>query len=205
MPPNTAPPLGFRRLFEPSRPGPAFDRFVTAMRRLQDAAIEADPGSDEVWSAAAGHAEAAADALAPHAAPGGLGLASRVHDVPGLGSVLLPPWNITDMTDGVVTMHGTFNRFYLGGNNAVHGGAVALLFDWLFGLVAYAGGRSVSRTAFLRVDYRRVTPIDTPLGVRGRVIGTDGRKAFVSAELFDGDEVIAEATGLMVALRDGQP
>ncbi len=36
-------------------PGPGFGRFVTAMRRLQDLAVSADPG-DDVWDDAAGHA-----------------------------------------------------------------------------------------------------------------------------------------------------
>jgi hypothetical protein len=42
--------------------------------------------------------------------------------------------------------------------------------------------------------------------VRGRVTGTAGRKAFVSAELVDADgALLAEANGLMVQLLPGQP
>ena len=37
-------------------PGPGFGRFVSAMRRLQDLAVSADPG-DEVWKDAADRAE----------------------------------------------------------------------------------------------------------------------------------------------------
>lgn len=52
-----------------------------------------------------------------------------------------------------------------------------------------------SRTAFLHVDYRRITPIDVPLIVRGRVTNTEGRKAFVCAELFDSDETLLAEGG----------
>jgi acyl-coenzyme A thioesterase PaaI-like protein len=103
-------------------------------------------------------------------------------------------------------MTGYFSRFHVGGNHAVHGGVLPLLFDHMFGMISHAAGRPISRTAFLHVDYRKVTPIDAPLLVRGRVTGAEGRKAFVSAELVDGDDaVLAEANGLMVRLLPGQP
>jgi acyl-coenzyme A thioesterase PaaI-like protein len=106
-------------------------------------------------------------------------------------------------------MTGHFTRFHVGGNHAVHGGVLPLLFDHMFGMISHAANRPISRTAFLHVDYRNVTPIDVPLLVRGRVTGIEGRKAFVSAELIDAresrDTVLAEGTGLMVRLLPGQP
>ena len=56
-----------------------------------------------------------------------------------------------------------FSRYHVGGNYAVHGGVLPLLFDSVFGMVIHAAGRPISRTGFLHVDYRKVTPIDTPL------------------------------------------
>jgi acyl-coenzyme A thioesterase PaaI-like protein len=107
--------------------------------------------------------------------------------------------------DGV-EMRGYFSRFYVGGNSAVHGGVLPLLFDQLCGMVVHAAGRPISRTAFLHVDYRNVTPINTPLIVRGRVTRTEGRKAFISAELTDEDgKLLAESNALMVRLLPGQP
>ena len=103
-------------------------------------------------------------------------------------------------------MRGQFSRYYVGGNSAVHGGVLPLLFDWLFGMVVHASNRPISRTAFLNVDYRKVTPINQPLVVRGRVDSTEGRKAFVSGELTDADDaLLAEGRGLMVRLLPGQP
>ena len=84
-------------------------------------------------------------------------------------------------------MHVQFSRFHVGGNYAVHGGVLPLLFDSVFGMVIHGAGRPISRTGFLHVDYRKVTPIDTPLTARGWIRETEGRKAFVNAELRDPD------------------
>ena len=142
----------------------------------------------------------------PSEAPEGLPPAGRSHKLPGMGSLLMPPWMLTRYKPDGVEMRGHFSRYYVGGNSAVHGGVLPLLFDWLFGMVVHASNRPISRTAFLHVDYRKVTPINQSLVVRGRVDSTEGRKAFVSAELTDGDgKLLAEARGLMVRLLPDQP
>ena len=191
--------------YGPASPGPGFGRFVAAMRRLQDLAVSADP-DDGVWDDAADRAAALAALLGPFEAGEGKAPAGRTPDLPGMGSLLLPPWTLTRYAPDGVEMTGWFTRFHVGGNHAVHGGVLPLLFDHMFGMISHAAGRPISRTAFLHVDYRKVTPIDTPLAVRGRVTRTAGRKAFVSAELVDGDDtMLAEGNGLMVRLLPGQP
>jgi acyl-CoA thioesterase FadM len=73
-------------------------------------------------------------------------------------------------------------------------------------MVIHATGRPISRTGFLHVDYRKVTPIDTELSVRGWVRETQGRKSFVNAEMRNpAGELTAEAHGLMIQLLPGQP
>jgi acyl-coenzyme A thioesterase PaaI-like protein len=194
--------------YGPASPGPGFGRFVATMRRLQDLAIAADPG-DDVWDEAADRAAALADLLDPFEADEGRAPAGRSPDLPGMGSLLLPPWTLTKYAPDGVEMTGYFSRFHVGGNSAVHGGVLPLLFDHTFGMVSHAAGRPISRTAFLHVDYRNVTPIDAQLSVRGRVTSIEGRKAFVSAELVDargpGETLLAECQGLMVRLLPGQP
>ncbi|MGD1280842.1 PaaI family thioesterase [Mycobacterium seoulense] len=191
--------------YGPASPGPGFGRFVAAMRALQDLAASADPG-DDVWDDAADRAADLVQLLAPFQAEEGKAPAGRTPDLPGMGSLLLPPWTLTRYAPDGVEMTGYFSRFHVGGNHAVHGGVLPLLFDHMFGMVSHAAGRPISRTAFLHVDYRKVTPIDAPLVVRGRVTRTEGRKAFVAAELLDGGHaVLAEANGLMVRLLPGQP
>ena len=118
----------------------------------------------------------------------------------------MPPWHVIKFEAEGVELSVQFSRFHVGGNQAVHGGVLPLLFDSVFGMVIHATGRPISRTAFLHVDYRRVTPIDTALTVRGWLREAEGRKAFVNAELLDAEgNVLAESNGLMVRLLPGQP
>jgi acyl-coenzyme A thioesterase PaaI-like protein len=195
---------GFPR-YEPAEPGPGFARFVTAMRRLQDLAVSTDPHPD-MWDDAAERAEELVKLLDPYQAQEGVAPAGRVPSLPGMGSLLMPPWTMTKFDPEGVEMRGQFSRYYVGGNMAVHGGVIPLVFDWLCGMVVHAANRPISRTAFLHVDYRKVTPIDTPLLARGRVDSTEGRKAFISGELVDQDgALLAEVHALMVRLLPGQP
>jgi acyl-coenzyme A thioesterase PaaI-like protein len=192
-------------VFEVADPGPGFGRFVTAMRRAQDLAVSANPDGD-TWDEAADRVEELVKLLAPYEAAEGVGPANRVPALPGAGSLLMPPWTVGKFDPDGVELHVEFSRYYVGGNYAVHGGVLPLLFDSVFGMVIHAAGRPISRTAFLHVDYRKVTPIDTVLTARGRIREAEGRKAFVNAELRDvGGNLLAEANGLMVRLLPGQP
>lgn len=192
-------------LFEPAQPGPGFGRFLASTRRLQDLAVSVNPDPD-TWVQAADRVEALVDLLEPFVAGEGVGPANRVVELPGAGSLLMPPCHVTSFKPEGVEVSVQFSRFHVGGNAAVHGGVLPLLFDSIFGMVIHAAGRPISRTAFLHVDYRKVTPIDTPLTARGWIRESEGRKAFVNAELRDaGDNLLAEANGLMVLLLAGQP
>ncbi|OBI43685.1 thioesterase [Mycobacterium kyorinense] len=195
---------GFPR-YEAADPGPGFARFVTAMRRLQDLAVSTDP-DDDTWDSAAERAEELVKLLDPFQAPEGVAPAGRVPSMPGMGSLLMPPWTMSKFDPDGVEMRGQFSRYYVGGNSAVHGGVLPLIFDHVCGMVVHAASRPISRTAFLKVDYRKVTPIDTPLIVRARIDSTEGRKAFISGELVDSeDTLLAEVHALMVRLLPGQP
>lgn len=191
--------------FQAAEPGPGFGRFLEAMRRAQDLAVSADPDSD-TWDKAADQAEALVKLLDPFEAPEGVGPANRVPTLPGSGSLLMPPYKVHKFDDEAVELTVTFTRYHVGGNNAVHGGVLPLMFDSMFGMVIHASGRPISRTGFLHVDYRKVTPIDTPLTMRGWLREAQGRKGFVNAELRDPDgNLLAEANGLMIRLLPGQP
>lgn len=192
-------------LFEAAEPGPGFGPFLTAMRRLQDLAVSADPDSD-TWVQAAKRVDDLVALLEPFGAAEGVGPAGRVPDLPGGGSLLMAPFAVRKFEPDGVELTVQFSRFHVGGNHAVHGGVLPLLFDSVFGMVIHAAGRPISRTGFLHVDYRKVTPIDTQLTARGWIRETEGRKAFVNAELRDPDgALLAEANGLMIRLLPGQP
>ncbi|MCV7172231.1 PaaI family thioesterase [Mycobacterium manitobense] len=191
--------------FERADPGPGFARFLTAMRRAQDLAVSAAPDS-ETWEKAAEHVEALVELLDPFEAAEGVGPANRVPELPGAGSLLMAPYRVTKFDAEAVELTVQFSRFHVGGNYAVHGGVLPLMFDSVFGMVIHATGRPISRTGFLHVDYRKVTPIDTTLTVRGWVREAQGRKSFVNAEMRDPEgNLLAEANGLMIRLLPGQP
>lgn len=192
-------------VFEPADPGPGFGRFLTAMRRAQDLAVSADPDG-ATWEQAADRVEDLVALLEPFRADEGVGPANRVPSLPGAGSLLMPPWHVTKFEADGVELSVQFSRYHVGGNHAVHGGVLPLLFDSIFGMVIHAAGRPISRTAYLHVEYRKVTPIDTPLIARGWIRESEGRKAFVNAELRDSEEnLLAESNGLMIRLLPGQP
>lgn len=192
-------------VFEAADPGPGFGRFLTAMRRAQDLAVSVNPDR-ATWDEAADRVEDLVKLLDPYRAAEGEGPANRVPSLPGAGSLLMPPWQVVKFEADGVELQVQFSRYHVGGNYAVHGGVLPLLFDSIFGMVIHAAGRPISRTAFLHVDYRKVTPIDTPLTARGWIRDTEGRKAFVNAELLDGaGNLLAESNGLMIKLLPGQP
>jgi acyl-coenzyme A thioesterase PaaI-like protein len=189
----------------PAQVGPEFGEFVAAMRTLQDLAVSAD-APDEVFREARDRANALIDLLEPFRAPEAQGPAGRAVELPGRGSLLLLPWRLVSAGPDGIVMKGVFRRYHLGGNSAAHGGVLPLLFDDLFGMTVHYAGRPISRTAFLHVNYRKVTPLDTPLTVRGRVERVEGRKTFISAELVDEEgAVLADSEGLMVQLLPWQP
>jgi acyl-coenzyme A thioesterase PaaI-like protein len=118
---------------------------------------------------------------------------------------MAPQVELAEFSDTYARGHVAFGRFYLGGNGAVHGGAIPLAFDELMGRLANTGGRPPSRTAYLHVNYRSITPIETRLAIEARFQAEKGRKRTLTGVLRNGDQVCADAEGLFVALRPGQP
>ncbi|MEZ5218232.1 MAG: PaaI family thioesterase [Ilumatobacteraceae bacterium] len=119
--------------------------------------------------------------------------------LPGRGSPLLPPM-VRRATDGAEIGRVTFTSAHVGAGTAVHGGWLAIVFDEMLGGVAHAA--ALSRTAWLRLDYRGLTPIGTELVIEGHVDRIEGRKIFVKGRLLDGDRLCAEAEALFVAVQE---
>ena len=180
-------------------------RYIAALRRLQDLTVSTNPGG-ALWADAAEHLERACAILDGHQVPETDVVAGRVLSIPGLAHPLMPPWTVSDSGADGVTMTGYFTDAHVGGNRAVHGGIIPLLYDWLFGMTVTAADIRPTRTAFLHVDYRKITPIDQPLEARGSISAIDGRKVFIEATMTAaGGAVLSEASGLMVRLLPHQP
>ena len=185
--------------------GPDYGRFVAAVRTLQDLTRGAD-APDDVITRAAHLIEDVNRLLAPYDADEWHSPSGRRMDLPNRGNIMQVPVDLRVTEDGKVTGTARFRRFHLGRNGAVHGGALALLFDSLLGFTAFRLGRSPrQRTAFLHVDYRRVALVERECQVMAEIDRIEGRKIFVSGRLLDGDHVLCEAEALFLKLLPGQP
>jgi len=144
-------------------------------------------------------------ALPSSAAPEGTRAFGRSAQAHGRGQTMTPRIVLERVDAGSATGTVRFGRYFLGRNGAVHGGAIPLMFDEILGRLSNSGGRAVGRTAYLTTNYRSITPVDTELDVRAWVVSEEGRKRTLRAELRHGDVLCADAEGLFVALRPGQP
>jgi acyl-coenzyme A thioesterase PaaI-like protein len=126
--------------------------------------------------------------------------------IAGNGHPLMPPWQVAESGPEEVTMRGHVSRFHVGGNGAVHGGVTPAVLRLALRHGLSSTGRPDSRTAYLHVGYRKITPADEPLVARAWVDSVEGRKMVVMARMTDADgHVLSEASGLMIKLRPHQP
>jgi acyl-coenzyme A thioesterase PaaI-like protein len=129
----------------------------------------------------------------------------RRTDQHGRGQSMSPKIVVTGADHDSVSGTVRFGPYFLGGNGAAHGGTIPLMFDEVLGRLAQSGGRPPSRTAYLHTDFRSITPIGPKLALRAWIVSEEGRKRVLRATLHHGDVLCAEAEGLFVALRPGQP
>jgi len=186
------------------RGGAPYARFLEFFRTLQDTVVSSNPPED-VWDEVSSHVKTAIGLLEPWAAPEWQRPAGMRVDLPGRGNPLLIPFVWDDESEGHVRGRVVFRPFHLGGNGAAHGGTLPLLFDDVLGRLANSVGGTIGRTAFLKVNYRKITPVGVELQVDATVDRIEGRKRWVSARLSDHGTPIADAEGLFVELLPGQP
>lgn len=100
--------------------------------------------------------------------------------------------------DAVVADH-VFDSRHVGAPGIAHGGAVATVFDDLFGFALYLVGEpAVTRT--LTVSYMRPVLLDVPYVLRAAVDSRDGRSLHISGQIHlpDHNQAIARAEGEFV-------
>jgi acyl-coenzyme A thioesterase PaaI-like protein len=158
-----------------------------------------------VWNDAAANMEATLKLLEPWEAPEWERPAGTRVDLPGRGNPMLIPFDLEQETGDSIRGRTRFRPFHLGGNGAAHGGTLPLLFDDLMGRIANASSRSVARTAYLTVNYRKITPIGVELQVEATVDRIEGRKRWVTGRLFHHETLVADADALFIELLPGQP
>jgi acyl-coenzyme A thioesterase PaaI-like protein len=195
--------------FNPPEPttkgGPDYGRFIDAVRELQDHARAVD-APDGVITEAADLLDKVSALLTPFDADEWHSPSGRRMDLPVRGNILTIPMSAHKTEDGRMQGWARFGRFHLGRNGAVHGGSLGMLFDTVLGLTgAVLTGSRRQRTAYLKINYRNIVPIDKELQFDAGIDQVDGRKIFVSGRLTDGDTLLSEADALFVKLKPGQP
>ena len=183
---------------------PGFLAMADALRTLQERVAVAAPPADLIADITRAATDLAAR-LEPYAVGERERIAGHLTETPGRGQTLVPVLHLGDAVEEHVRGRVTFGWFYLGGNAAVHGGAIPLVFDEVLGRLANSDGRSPCRTAYLHVDYRNVTPIGAELRIDVWFEREEGRKRLLRGTLHHGDTLCVEVEGLFVALRPGQP
>jgi len=184
------------------RGAPDLPRLAEALREFNDLMTGA-VAPPELVKEMLRQVEAFNSELRAHQVPERDQIIGRI-DVPGRAQSLIPVVHTDSAGPGHLNGRVRFGRYYLGRNGAVYGGAIPLLFDSLLGRVSNGGGRLPSRTAYLHVDYRSITPIETDLRFEARFVREEGRKRFIEGALYNGDTLCAEAEGLFITLRRGQ-
>lgn len=183
--------------------GPHYGEFIDQVRTLMDKVRLADP-SDAVALDAIAALKELNDKLDAVQVDEWSAPTWHRTDLPSRGNITLPPFMVDSASREGVRARITFRTFHLGGNNAAHGGHIGLGFDDLLGMTAAVYTRAVTRTAYLHVDYRSITPLNTELQVHCWVERQEGRKVFVRATMHDGDRLCAEANGMFLLLKPGQ-
>jgi len=188
-------------------------RLAAAMRRVIDCLVVTSAPEDRIREAA-DTLERFADSLSAYptrarlwgyaesSTAGNVGAFFDLSPLMGLANPLAPPITLTAEKDRV---HGTvvFGSAYEGPPGCVHGGFVAAAFDEVLGFAQSLTGNP-GMTARLTVHYRRPTPLHTELRFEGRVVRTEGRKIYATAEIRVAGEVTAEAEGLFVSIDSGK-
>ncbi|WP_256789184.1 PaaI family thioesterase [Frankia sp. AvcI1] len=184
---------------------PEFVGLIEALRAAQETITGARPPED-VARKARENLEEITRLLSPFTVGESEQLTGQMRGLPGRAQALAPAFHVDVEGNDRVSGRVVFGRFYLGGNGAAHGGSLPLLFDEVLGRLANTGGRSPSRTAYLHVNYRKITPVGPELRVEAHFDREEGRKRYLVGTIRDPEgDVTADAEGLFVALRPGQP
>lgn len=122
--------------------------------------------------------------------------------ITGHSNPIAPPFQVwADWEDRVARGAGRFGAAHEGGPGIAHGGFVAAVLDEALGMATiFSGGPGM--TGELTIRYRRPTPLHRELVIVARLDEQTGRRLTMSAEMHDGETLIADASALFVAVGD---
>ena len=94
--------------------------------------------------------------------------------------------------------HSEFSNCYESGPDTVQSGMVAAVYDQLLAYAVMASWQT-GPTLWLKVSYRKPTPINRRLRFECAVASIDGKKVSVTGSCHQGDEKLSEAEALLLA------
>jgi uncharacterized protein (TIGR00369 family) len=103
--------------------------------------------------------------------------------------------------DHAVICTATVSDHYEGPPGCLHGGIIATLLDEAMSKANRAGGVT-AMTRQMQVEYLRPVPSGSEIRIEGRVIRSEGRKHWTTAQILGTEgKVLAQATGLFIAIQ----
>lgn len=127
----------------------------------------------------------------------------RMPDSPAHSQIARVPWRSTHYTGEELEGRARFRLIHAGSAGVAHGGAIAFLFDEVMGVFANSRTEGIAWTAWIRVEYRRPTPVGVDLNVHAHHQFTVGRKQTIVGTLHTEDGVeVARAEGLFLAVAE---
>jgi len=135
---------------------------------------------------------------------GGYGeIGHELNAVAGLSNPLSPGLNM--WLEGKKAF-GTVNCGYAyeGPPGFVHGGYVAAILDQFLGMAQIAG-KNPGMTGTLSIRYHRPTPLNTELKLEAEIDRVEGRKSFVTGEIYAHGLLTASCEGLFIRPSQGLP
>lgn len=78
------------------------------------------------------------------------------------------------------------------------------MFDEIMGILALTDDRPACRTAYMNVNYHRLTPLGKELVADATIDRQEGRKLWASSRLWDDESLLADAEALFVQVRPSQ-
>lgn len=144
-------------------------------------------------------AEPAEDAVRAVAVPGMENFRDR-SPITGDANPMAPPATLAaDPDTRLITGEVSFGPAFEGAPGCVHGGFVSALLDEALGMACIFSG-APAMTAELVTRFRHHTPVETLLRVEARLVSVEGRKVRTEGEVYHGDRVVVEASGLFIAV-----
>jgi acyl-coenzyme A thioesterase PaaI-like protein len=190
---------------------PAKRTLAAAVRELMDCLCATDAPEEELLSIAEQVQQSARrfssqprmqnpPGIAEGSLAGGMEMFMDRSPILGLSNPVAPPLHLTPDHDAqVVRGEVTFGNAYEGAPGCAHGGYVSAIFDEALGMACIFSGVP-GMTGELTVRYRKPTPIQVPLRIEARLDDVQGRKIYASGELWAGDLMVAESSGLFITI-----